>query len=149
MNALTVGYALNENSMNVSVRDILDREEGYREEIYLDIYGIPTGGHGHAFQVGSRLPRKIWETIFNYDIHTARQQFNKLNLHHLSPTRQSVCISMIYQLGFDGFSGFKLMLCALRAGDYVTAAAEMLDSLWYKRDTPARAKRMHELMLSG
>ena len=134
---------------DVSVRDILNREEGFSETIYLDTKGIPTGGRGHAFQLGSRLDTEIWEIIFNYDLHIAKAQFNKLNLRHLSPTRKAVCISMIFQLGFHGFMGFKNMRRALRAGDYKRSAEEMLDSLWYKRDTPERALRMYHLMLRG
>ncbi|WP_414717526.1 hypothetical protein [Steroidobacter sp.] len=52
---------------------------------------------------------------------------------------------MAYQLGTNGVTNFKRMCAALRIRDYSAAAIEMLDSTWAKQ-TPARAKRMAEIM---
>jgi hypothetical protein len=37
--------------------------------------------------------------------------------------------------------GFRKFCAAMAAGDYETAADEMLDSKWARTDTPARAMR--------
>jgi len=41
------------------------------------------------------------------------------------------------------------MCAALRIRDYITASIEMLDSDWHRKQTPARAKRMAEIMKTG
>lgn len=132
-----------------SLHSMLKFEEGYREKIYLDTKNIPTGGIGHAFQVGSKLPDKIWRLIFAHDVEQAWRKFELLNLNHLSKRRQWVCVAMIFQLGFDGFRGFKRTRRYLRQGNYKEAAMEMLRSKWYKEDTPERALRMSQVMLEG
>ena len=53
---------------------------------------------------------------------------------------------MIYQLGFHETSEFKNTLAAIKKGDFSTAADEMLDSKWFKVDTPERAYRESEIM---
>lgn len=141
-----------ENNVAVSyksIKDLLEKEEGFSKKIYLDTKGIPTGGYGHAFQVGSELPGAIWELIFHHDLGQAREKFETLGLGHLSERRQWVCIAMIYQMGFDGFLGFKETIKYLRKEDYVSASKEMLNSKWAKIDTPERALRMSEVMLHG
>ena len=67
----------------------------------------------------------------------------------LTGERRRVLANMGYQLGIAGLMGFKRMLAELERGDYETAAREMLDSKWAKRDTPARAGRMAERMRRG
>ena len=67
----------------------------------------------------------------------------------LTDDRRRVLANMGYQLGVGGLMGFKRMLAALERGDYEAAAAEMLDSKWAKRDTPARAGRLAERMRRG
>lgn len=64
----------------------------------------------------------------------------------LSKERQGVLTRMIYQLGFHGTSEFKNTLAAIKKGDFSTAADEMLDSKWFKIDTPERAYRESEIM---
>jgi len=55
---------------------------------------------------------------------------------------EHVLICMVFQLGYRGTAGFKKMLFALRRCNYRIAGAEMLNSKWAKRDTPARATRL-------
>ena len=56
---------------------------------------------------------------------------------------------MGYQLGLNRLLGFKRMLAALERGDYRAASDEMLDSKWAISDTPARARRLAQMMLRG
>lgn len=64
----------------------------------------------------------------------------------LSQNRQEVLFEMAYQLGVNGVLGFRMMWIALDNRDYNVAADEMLDSLWYKVQTPTRAKRLSDIM---
>jgi lysozyme len=62
--------------------------------------------------------------------------------------RKAVLYNMAYQLGFNGMLKFKKMLTAYYDNDYRTAAEEMLNSKWAVQ-TPKRAKRLAEQMLTG
>lgn len=55
---------------------------------------------------------------------------DKISLDSLSKPRKAVCINMAFNLGVNGFMGFKKMLSALSEFDYDKAATEMLDSRW-------------------
>ena len=63
-------------------------------------------------------------------------------------SRQAVLVSMAYQMGVSGLSGFRNTLKAVADGQWADAAKGMLDSKW-ARQTPARANRHANQMLSG
>ena len=66
----------------------------------------------------------------------------------LDPVRKKVVIDMRFNLGPGGFRGFKKMIAALARGDYKAAAAEMVDSKWY-REVGNRSKRLVRMMETG
>ena len=66
----------------------------------------------------------------------------------LDPVRQRVLIDMVFNLGADGFGKFTRMLAAARAGDYETAAAEMLASRWAEQ-VGQRALTLATMMRTG
>ena len=49
----------------------------------------------------------------------------------LSYLRKMVILDMIYNIGLDGFMGFKKMIKALKRGDYARASNEIEDSRYY------------------
>lgn len=49
---------------------------------------------------------------------------------YLSPVRQDVILSMLFNLGITRFKGFKKLISALIRSDYKSAADEMLNSKW-------------------
>jgi lysozyme len=51
-------------------------------------------------------------------------------LRDVDEARRGVVIEMAFQMGIGGLLKFKRFLTALRAGDYATAADEMMDSKW-------------------
>jgi lysozyme len=67
----------------------------------------------------------------------------------LDDARFSVIHSMVFQMGIGGVMNFRKFLNALQMGDYVKASIEMMDSKWAQHDSPARAKRLAEVMRSG
>jgi lysozyme len=69
--------------------------------------------------------------------------------HAIDDVRRGVIVCMAFQLGTNGVANFKRMCAALRIRDYITASIEMLDSDWYRKQTPARAQRMAQIMRSG
>ena len=66
----------------------------------------------------------------------------------LDEARQGVLLNMAFQLGTDGLIGFTATLQLVQQGKYAEAAQEMLRSAWASQ-TPERAKRMHDQMLTG
>lgn len=66
----------------------------------------------------------------------------------MNEDRQSIIISMAYQMGIKGVLGFGNMWSAIRKGDWDKAADEALDSRW-ARQTPARAHRHATVMQAG
>lgn len=67
----------------------------------------------------------------------------------ISEEGQDIITEMVFQLGGNGVSKFKMMWEALKASppNYKEASVQMLDSRWAKQ-TPNRAKEMAEHMKS-
>ena len=66
----------------------------------------------------------------------------------LDPVRQDALINAAFNLGVHGLLGFHDTLAALSAGDWKTAAAELLDSD-AARDLPERYGRLAHMLLAG
>ena len=130
------------------VAKLIKKHEGYRNYIYLDTVGVPTGGYGHAFLPNSKLPIDIWEQIFNYDLANAVADFYSLKIFGLNHARKAVVVSMIYQLGLGNLLKFKRFLTNLRSGEWDKAAEEMIDSRWYTQ-TPNRVDELAQMMRDG
>ena len=56
----------------------IKRHEGFRDRIYLDSEGFVTGGYGHHFYVGSRLPVDVAEVLFKQDLALAVSDYSKI-----------------------------------------------------------------------
>lgn len=128
-------------------RAMIKRHEGYSNNVYIDSVGVPTGGYGHAFHEGSKLPDIVWEQIFDYDYLQAVKDYDSLGLL-LDPVRKAVIIDMLFNLGLTKLLKFKKMLKALRSGDWEKAAYEMQDSDWYGQ-VRTRAVRLVRMMRTG
>ena len=66
----------------------------------------------------------------------------------LDDVRKAVIVNMLFNLGQPRFNKFVAMHEALKAQNYATAAAEMLDSRWAKQ-VKGRAKELAEQMRTG
>jgi lysozyme len=139
---------------------LLESEEGLRLTVYDDATGKPLlpgmtiVGHP-TIGIGRCLDRKgITEVEARYllenDLQEVRAQVAKELpwSAKLSVSRRVVLEAMAFQMGIDGLLGFRNTLAMVQRGDYAGAAAGMLNSLW-ARQTPARAKRMSEMMRLG
>ncbi len=139
--------------MPQTVEDYLKTEEGLVEEVYIDpISGLLHCGWGHLLVVGSPVPRPICEQFFRMDLAGKISDFYRIPLEyrrHLNETRAKVIICMIFQMGYAGVWGFKKMWAAILLDDWSLVSAEMLDSEWAEKETPERAKRLSNIMLSG
>ena len=129
--------------------------EGCRLAAYRDTLGVWTIGYGCTGpEIG---PGTVWsqdqaEQSFSqrYELAAAQAQrdLGDSAWFCLDPARQAALTDMAYQLGGTGLAAFARMLAALRAGDWLTARNQCLDSR-YARQTPARAARNAAILLSG
>jgi lysozyme len=137
----------------MSYRDIvraqLRIDEGVKDRIYRDTRGILTLGVGHNVEA-KPLPAKVIDLLLECDIDDAERDARSLVLtfDELSPARQAVLVNLAFNLGRTRLAGFRHFLTAVAAGDWETAAREMLDSDW-AHEVHDRADRLAGHMRSG
>jgi lysozyme len=142
-------------------QDLIEQHEGRRKSMYLDSKGIMTVGVG--FNLEEKSARQRIESLgVDYDDLCAMRtsltdaQIDELFSDDLDTgiadavsrvpdfwnqpdDVQVAMVDMIFNLGGPGFSAFHKLIAALEVNDYLTAAAEMADSKWAKKDVPNRA----------
>ena len=136
-----------------AMKEEIKEEEGYSNKVYFDHLGYGTIGYGHLvkpldnFKEGVVYSQKELEKIFDYDFQIACQDGMSLTKDIDIPDEaKEIVIHMCFQMGKPKVSKFKKMFEALRNKRYDVASTEMLDSLWHKKHTPARAKRLANRM---
>jgi lysozyme len=70
------------------------------------------------------------------------------NWENLPQEMQHVLVNMCFQLGKKGLSSFKNMKAAIEDENFTLAAVEMMDSRWAEDQTPQRAKRLADRVVS-
>ncbi len=120
-----------------TVDSLIAEPEGFKPKPYPDpLTGKEpfTFGHGLTYiteDESKMILEKRANEIKSY-LRMTYAWFNKLSF-----LRQGIIISMVFQLGEAGFHAFKNTRKYLENEDYKNAAAEMLDSKWFRE--------MHEL----
>ena len=141
--------------------EILEIEEGFREEPYYCSEGYPTIGYG--LKIGTKgapldqyiftMPKGVARYWLQYEVDrlcSLMEMDDEISsaLLMCNPVRTAVLISMAYQLGIAGLKKFKKTLNFIERGEFENAANEMLISRWSDQ-TPERAERMSDLMEAG
>ena len=136
-----------------AMKEEIKQEEGFSNKVYFDILGYGTIGFGHLvtpldkFKEGVVYDNKELEKVFEYDFQIAYQDGMDLTKDlDISDEAKEIVIHMCFQMGKPKVSKFKKMFEALRNKRYDIASTEMLDSLWHKQHTPARAERLANRM---
>jgi lysozyme len=131
------------------VLDTTKEDEGFRAKPYLDSRGYLTIGWGTNIAQGIDHTEATF--LLQHRIGLAmRECIRRMPwFGRLDDVRRGVLVRMVYQLGIEGVLRFRRMCAALEAGDYETAATEMLDSKWAREDSPARANREAKRMRTG
>lgn len=129
-------------------RRLIEKQEGYSQFPYPDTGGTLAIGYGlNLNRRGIRKPEADWLVIQEvgrlYGWFTRFDFFQKL-----TPNRKAALIDMAYNLGEAGLDQFSRMLAWLDAGDYASAADEMMKSEWAK-ELPLRAAEDAEMMRRG
>lgn len=141
----------------ITLFNVLEFEEGYRDKPYYCSEGYPTIGIGTKIgtkgapleQYTLTINRSIAEELLDKEVLEIKQRLSQCDWYNkLNHDRRVIIESMCYQLGFNGAMKFKKMIAALGVEDWNEAHNQALDSLW-ARQTPQRANRHADVLLSG
>ena len=126
----------------------LAEDEGFRGKPYKDTVGKITIGFGRNLD-DNPLTREEGEWLLRNDIISIMEDMRQFHWYTtLNSVRKYVVVNMVYNLGMDGFLGFKRMLAAIRKEEWQIAANEMMNSRWATQ-VGRRADRLAELMRDG
>lgn len=143
--------------MNIDkLREELKVDEGVKYEIYLDHLGLPTFGIGHLVldsdvehgqEVGTPISEDRVIEAFASDVDVVLKDCTILypDFETLPEEVQLIIANMMFNMGRPRLSKFKGMKAGVDAHDWHKAAAEMVDSNWYRQVTN-RAQRLVDRM---
>lgn len=137
--------------MSEKLKQLLIRDEDEVPHAYQDSEGYWTIGVGRLIdkRKGGELSHDEIMYLLDNDIAEKRRQAGTFPwFDHLNPARQAVIISMIFNLGLDGFSEFKKTIGYINNGKYQEAGDEMLNSKWAMQ-VGKRANRLSQMMKTG
>jgi len=129
--------------------DLITKHEGKRKHVYKCSAGYETIGVGRNIsESGLGLSDGEIDFLLRNDLTRVQSEVaNVLECYDsLSDVRQAVVIDMCFNLGLGQFLRFQNMIAALENGDYIKAAAEMLDSRWAKQ-VGKRAETLSSMMV--
>lgn len=113
---------------------LLLRHEGLRLKPYKDSVGKLSIGIGRCIEDVGISEAEAYVLLNNDVARITQDAYNEFTwFTSLSVTRQDVVLSMIFNLGLEGFKKFKKMIEAIIAGNFERAADEMLNSTWAKQ----------------
>ncbi len=134
---------------------VISYNEGRRPDTYLDSRGIPTIGVGFNLERADaratisalgldydevlagrqRVDDEQIDALLEEDLVTAIRDAGSLvaNFDALATPRQIVLVDMAFNLGKTRMAGFRKMIAAVEAENWNEAAAQMIDSRWYRQ----------------
>ena len=129
--------------------DMLVLHEGKRHHVYECSSGKLTIGVGRNLEDLGLTDGEI-DFLLRNDLMRVQGELamNVPCFLKLSDVRRDVLMDMCFNLGISRLMQFKKMLTALEIGDYIEAAAEMLDSRW-ARQVGERANRLAKMMATN
>jgi len=125
--------------MNDTIENI-KRHEGFVDHVYKDSLGKDTIGYGTLMPIS----KKEAELLLKHRLEDKTRELVKKEpfFNELPSIAQTVILEMCYQLGVNGVLNFKKMWEALKRYNFVEAAKEGRDSLWWKEQTRSRAEEL-------
>ena len=125
------------------------RNEGLSYLPYRCSAGALTIGYGHNLDARG-IDIEVAELLLKQDLEIAEKEVKNAFIWwpKLDDARMGVLVEMCFNLGISRLVGFKKMLVAVEAGNYKTAAKEMLDSKW-ARQVKGRAVELAKIMEKG
>ena len=114
--------------------------EGVRNEPYRDSRGNLTVGIGHLIVEGREKVKKVYradeiDQLFREDLARAIEDARRLipSFDSKSKNVKLILVSLVFNMGRGGASKFKKFLGAINSSEYLLAAKELKNSLWYKQ----------------
>ena len=130
----------------MSLIEQIKEHEGFRSRVYQCTEGHDTIGFGFKvadLELDLDLAEEILQRKLNLLIKRVNNRFSWVS--KAPEPIQNVVYNMVYQLGLNGFSRFRLSIQYLADKNYDKASKEMLDSRW-ARQTPNRAIELSNIV---
>ena len=140
---------MSENRNFTELIEQLKIDEGLRLKAYYDSVGKYTIGYGRNLD-DKGITENEARLLLLHDVVDADTAItNHIPwTNTLDDVRYSVLVNMAFNMGIGGLVGFPKMLAAVQAGNWSTAAHEMISSKW-AHQVGERATRLALQMLSG
>lgn len=124
------------------LKNQLIEHEGLRLKAYKCTAGKTTIGVGRNLDDVGITTAEAMNMLHN-DICMVVDDLEKLfpYFDNIPENVQMVLADMRFQLGWKGFRGFRMMIRAVEAGDWLEMVRQMKDSAWYGQ-TPNRANSL-------
>ncbi len=130
------------------LREEIEVDEGRRDIVYKCSNDKLTIGVGHNIEENP-LPDEVIDLLFEMDVAQSIAECERFVWYGpLDGVRKRVIVNMVFNMGLPTFLEFKMMIAALRIGDYEEASVQMMDSRWY-RQVGDRAERLCQMMETG
>ena len=134
------------------LKEEIKKDEGYKNEIYLDHLSLKTLGVGHLLketdpeydlEVGTHIDDERVNELFEQDINVTIDECRKLyyDFDKLPEEAQHIIANMMFNMGRPRLSRFHKMKRAVENREWKEASNEMKDSKWYRQVTN-RADRL-------
>lgn len=139
--------------MTTPRQDLVDEliaDEGYALKPYRCPAGKLTIGVGRNLEDVGMSPREVMDML-DHDVDGAVADLAGSFpwFVTLDAVRQRAVVNLRFNLGPKRFRTFKKFLAAMAAGDYDTAAEELVDSRWYTQVQKSRRERMTHQIKAG
>lgn len=133
----------------IKIIEQIIRHEGLHLKPYRDSVGKLTIGAGRNLN-DKGISEEEAIAMLMHDVSDAKSDAAALvdNFHELDEVRQRVLIDMAFNLGRAGLATFRRMIEAVRNKRFEQAAAEIVDSRWY-RQVGVRGMRLEYMMRTG
>lgn len=146
------GLCASNQEIDTRLRDRIIEHEGMKQFVYDDSLGFATIGIGRC--VDSRKGRGLTTDecfyLLSNDILFASKQLDPYPWYQNQDTvRKGALIELVFNLGLKGVLGFKKMIAALEAKNYMLAAVELKDSVWYTQVGLTRSKDIMDRIRYG
>lgn len=138
--------------------DSYKQHEGFKNHVYKDTTGNLTIGYGHKLtpkdiksgKYNSGISEKNATDLLKRDVmsHKATLYRNESWLKNQPRNVQQAMEDINYNIGYQGFKGFKKMLKAIQNRNYAKAAEELMNSK-YAKQVGKRAIHNRDLLLNS
>lgn len=137
----------------------LQKHEGLRLKPYLCTAGVPTIGFGNtSYPNGKKVTLKdnsitldeaeemLADYVDRFIFPVIKKIFREFDT--FTDNRKIALCDMLYNLGEKRFLGFKKMIAAIHAKNWVEAGKQAMDSSWYVQ-VKGRAKTNVNMLING